>query len=54
MAVSAVCGAKLIAIPIRPVTNAARIANILFHTGDNKSRIYYIGAGSVMSYQILS
>gem|GEM_PF-3952944 len=30
MAVSAVCGAKLIAIPIRPVINAARIENILF------------------------
>jgi len=30
IAVSAVCGAKLIAISIRPVINAARIANILF------------------------
>ena len=30
MAVSAVCGAKLTAIPIRPVIKAARIENILF------------------------
>jgi hypothetical protein len=30
IAVSAVCGAKLIAIPRRPVINAARIAIILF------------------------
>jgi hypothetical protein len=52
MAASAVCGAKLIAIPRRPVIKAARIANTL-HTENNELKIYYVGSGSVMSYQIL-